>query len=503
MKVKYSRTGANAVRGMLEMRVELIAQRLLPLLLLLTGALASAPADVQARIAHVESGLLPRYVIDGRPVLKMTLVERMAFYKVPGVGIAVLHNGVIEWAKGYGVREAGQPAPVGTDTLFQAASISKPVAAMAALRLVQEGKLSLDEDVNRKLTTWKVPENEFTTEQKVTLRRMLTHSAGLTVHGFPGYAQGAPLPTLVQVLDGVPPANTAPIRVNVKPGALNRYSGGGFTLIQQMLIDVTGKPFPDFMQETVLGPLGMRRSTCQQPLPEALWRQAASAHDRSGVAIKGRWNTYPEMAAAGLWTTPSDLARFAIELRNAFHGRSERVLSAATARQMLTRQRKDLNGLGIGLGGEGKTLSFSHGGANRGFMCYLVAFAESGDGAAIMTNGDRGQALIQEVLRGLSAEYGWPEFRQEKKTAVVADPKVLQSCAGTYQLDPGNSVLISFESGKLYWQFRPDGPKTELFPESATTFFSMADVPAFTFEKDGKDNVVAVRLGTARAAKIK
>lgn len=369
------------------------------LLLLSTNLLCGAPAEVQARIARVESGL------------KMTLAERMAFYKVPGLGIAVIHGGAIEWAKGYGVREAGQPTPVDTDTLFQAASISKPVAAMAALKLVQGGKLALDEDVNRKLSTWKLPENEFTAGEKVTLRRILTHSAGLTVHGFPGYAQGAPLPTLVQVLNGVPPANTAPIRVDVKPGTLFRYSGGGFTLMQQMLIDVAGRPFPEFMQDTVLGPLGMTHSTYQQPLPEALWRQAASAHDRDGVAVKGRWNTYPEMAAAGLWTTPSDLARFAIELRNAFRGQSERVLSAATARQMLTRQRKDLNGLGIGLRGEGQTLSFSHGGANRGFMCQLIAFAESGDGAVIMTNGDRGQALIQEVLRAIAAEYGWPEFR--------------------------------------------------------------------------------------------
>jgi CubicO group peptidase (beta-lactamase class C family) len=369
------------------------------LLLLMANPLSGASADVQARIARVEAGL------------KMTLAERMAFYKVPGVSVAVIRGGVIDWAKGYGVRESGQAARVDPDTLFQAASISKPVAAMAALKLVQDGKLALDEDVNRKLCGWKLPENEFTAGEKVTLRRILTHSAGLTVHGFPGYAQGTPLPTLVQVLDGVPPANTAPIRADVKPGTLFRYSGGGFTLMQQMLIDVTGKPFAEFMRETVLGPLGMSHSTYQQPLPAALWRQAASAHDRNGAVVPGRWHNYPEMAAAGLWTTPSELARFAIELRNAFHGKSQRVLSAAAARQMLVRQRKDLNGLGVVLRGEGKTLSFSHGGTNRGFVCGLVAFVQSGDGVVIMTNGDRGQALIQELLRAIAAEYGWPEFR--------------------------------------------------------------------------------------------
>lgn len=199
-------------------------------------------------------------------------------------------------------------------TLFQAGSISKPVAALAALRLVEQGKLSLDEDVNAKLVSWKVPGNEFTKEQKVTLRRLLTHSAGLTVHGFPGYAAGAQVPTLVQVLNGEKPANTPAIRVDTVPGRLWRYSGGGYTIMQQLLIDVTQKSFPELMRQLVLEPAGMKHSTYEQPLPPARAGEAATAHDANGQPVKGQFHTYPEMAAAGLWTTPTDLALLAIEL---------------------------------------------------------------------------------------------------------------------------------------------------------------------------------------------
>ncbi|HEX6863198.1 MAG TPA: serine hydrolase domain-containing protein, partial [Thermoanaerobaculia bacterium] len=212
-------------------------------------------AALEARVRHVENGLLPNTVIKGAPPATMELAERMQFYKVPGVSIAVIQDGRIDWARGYGVKEAGKSDPVTPETMFQAASISKPIAALAALRLVQEGRLQLDEDVNAKLASWRVPENDLTREQKVTLRRLLSHSAGLTVHGFPGYAADtadAPVPTLVQVLDGAKPANTAPIRVDILPGTQWRYSGGGYTVTQQLLTDVAKKPFPDLLQEKVL-----------------------------------------------------------------------------------------------------------------------------------------------------------------------------------------------------------------------------------------------------------
>lgn len=273
------------------------------------------PAAIQERIARVENGLLPEILIAGREIKGSALADRMAALKIPGVSVAVIEDGKIAWAKGYGVLEAGSTTPVMPRTLFQAASISKSVAALGAMRLVEQGKLFLDEDVNARLATWKVPENDFTKAEKVTLKRLLSHTAGLTVHGFGGYAADKPVPSVPQILDGLKPANSAAVRADVVPGSLWRYSGGGFTVMQQLLVDVSGRPFPDLLSELVFKPLGMADSIYEQPLPSNRRGAAASGHDANGKLVPGRYHTYPEMAAAGLWTTPTDLARFLIEVR--------------------------------------------------------------------------------------------------------------------------------------------------------------------------------------------
>ena len=329
--------------------------------------------------------------------------------RIPGLSLAIIQDGKIVKATGYGVTEKGGDAPVTTSTLFQAGSISKPVSALGALRLVEQGKLALDEDVNTKLVTWKVPENEFTKEKKVTLRGLLSHTAGLTVHGFPGYATDEPVPTLVQVLDGAKPANTRPIRVDILPGSKWRYSGGGYTVMQQMIIDVTGKPFPQFMQEAVLGPLGMEESTFEQPLPAEKAKLTATGHLQDRSLVKGKWHIYPEMAAAGLWTTPSDLSRFAIGVQEALAGQSDKTLSQKMTRQMLTEE-KDNDGLGVFLEGSGSTLRFGHGGRDEGFDARLIAYAETGQGAAIMINANDNSQMVSRILEAIAREYHWPDY---------------------------------------------------------------------------------------------
>ncbi len=445
---------------------------------------SEAPAVLSARIERVEQGLLPGIVIAGRPVPRYALAERLAALKVPGVSVAVINGGAVEWAKGYGVVEAGAPAAVTPRTLFQAASISKPVAALAALRLVEQGRLSLDEDVNARLVSWKVPENELTKTEKVTLRRLLSHTAGLTVHGFGGYPADAAVPAVVDLLDGKKPANSAAVRVDVVPGSVWRYSGGGYTVMQQLLADVTGKPFPALLEELVLGPLGMADSTYEQPLPAGRRAAAASGHRSDGALIPGRYHTYPEMAAAGLWTTPTDLARFLIEGQKALAGRSQ-LLTANTARAMTTAA-KGSYGLGFSLQGRGEAATFGHGGSNEGFKCQMVAFIEGGRGAVVMTNGDKGGWLGMEVLRSIFREYGWPGFQPQERTVVAVDPASLAALAGRYELQPGRTLDVVLENGTL---FIVDGEeKVELYPESATRFFELAEEHTVVFVKgaDGK-----------------
>lgn len=380
----------------------------------LPGGEGSAEA-VEARIRRIEGGLLPATVTEGEAAPEMRIEARLAYYDVPGVSVAVIHGDRIEWAKSYGVTDRGGTQPVTPETMFQACSVSKPIAAMAALHWVQEGKLELDEDVNVRLTSWQVPASPLTATSKVTVRRILSHSAGLTVHGFAGYEPGEELPTLVQILDGQGPASSAAIRVDLEPGTQYRYSGGGYSVLQQLLGDVLRKPFGRILQETVLAPLAMEHSTFDQPLPERLARTAAAGHAGDGNKIHGNWHVYPELAAAGLWTTPSDLARFALEIQRARRG-AGRVLSREMVEQMLTPQ---LNGFGLGLAiaGKGANKRFSHSGSNAGYKSMLVAGRDD-LGVMVMTNGERGHALIEEIARAVAKEYGLPGFevkRQAKK----------------------------------------------------------------------------------------
>jgi CubicO group peptidase (beta-lactamase class C family) len=461
--------------------------------LLAFAVLAVVPlkaADVDAHVQRVEQGLRPAVAIAGHPQVKWTVIERLKFYKVPGVSVAVIADGKVEWARGYGVvAEGGKP--VDAQTLFQAASISKSVASMVALRLVDEGKLSLDENVNLKLRSWKVPDNDFTKQEKVTLRRLLNHSAGLTVHGFAGYAADAPVPSLIEVLDGKKPANSAAIRVDITPGTQWRYSGGGYVVMQQLLIDVTGKPFPQLAKELVLGPLGMTRSTYQQPLPATLEGNAAAGHLVDGAMVKGRRHTYPEMAPAGLWTTPSDLARFAIQLQSGDH-----VLKPATRREMLTKVLGNY-GLGLSLAETDGHKSFSHGGSNEGFKCMMFAYQDSGNGAVVMTNGDRGTALADEILRSIATEYGWSDYKVKEREVVHVDSDVLQTYAGRYALSPSFEISVSYENGRLFLTAR--GDKMELFPTSPTAFFVVEPgVPPIRFTRES-DNSVDITAGNAKA----
>jgi CubicO group peptidase (beta-lactamase class C family) len=456
----------------------------------------TAAADQAVHITHIESGLLPAVVIKGRPIAATSMTAEMARYKVPGVSVAYFDHSKILWTRTYGFADVAGKKSVTPETRFQAASISKPVAALAMLRLVQDGKLSLDEDVNVKLRGWKVPENAFTKEQKVTLRRIVSHSAGLTVHGFAGYASDGAVPSTVQVLDGEKPANSDPVRVETVPGTAWSYSGGGYVVMQMLLTEATSKSFPQLMRDLVLVPAGMNHSTYQQPLPAALRGSAATPYLSSGEPVKGGAHTYPEMAPAGLWTTPSDLAQLAIEVQNEYAGKSSKILSREMMKQMLTRQKAD-SGLGFGLGNDGAKLRFGHGGANEGFRCNLQAYAESGPGLAVMTNSDSGDSVAAEYLRAVAKEYNWPDFQPVERTVVEVSPAVLASYAGTYDIPKVDKITINFKDSKLFITAGPFGPEgEELFAESETKFFATSRDFTFEFLKDEQGAISGL---TARA----
>jgi CubicO group peptidase (beta-lactamase class C family) len=384
-------------------------------------AVQNDPAVHQA-IARIEKALFPPVIVKDQPIVTKTVAERMRELKVPGVSVAVFRDGRVEWARGWGVADVESGRIVDRQTRFQAASISKPVAAAVVLALVSQGRLSLDADVNLMLTSWKLPRNAHTAAAPVTLRRLLTHSAGATVHGFRGYASGEQVPTVVQLLDGAKPANSAAVRVDIPVGSRWRYSGGGFSIAQLVVEDVTKKPFAEAARELVLLPFGMSSSTYVQPLPADLRDRAATGYRSSGDPVAGKWHTYPEQAAAGLWTTPEDLAKFAIALQRVAAGQSNTVMSQALAQDMLRRQVEDW-GLGVGVTGEGAATYFGHGGANEGFRAFWVGYRDRASGVVVMTNSDAGAAIANDIVRTVGREYGFPGLGPVERTRGTADSK--------------------------------------------------------------------------------
>jgi CubicO group peptidase (beta-lactamase class C family) len=333
----------------------------------------------------------------------------MELYGVPGVSIAVINEFELDYVEVHGVKSEFTLEPITKGTLFQAASLSKSVSAAGVMSFVQEGVVSLDANIYDYLTSWQVPDNALQDSEHVTLRRLLSHTAGTTVGGFRGYRYTEPVPTLMQILNGEPPANSDPIVVDLVPGSQFRYSGGGYEIMEQAVTDVTGTTFPEFISDRVLGPIGMNHSTYEQPLPVSQRGSAASGYYANGVAVPGGHHIYPEIAAAGLWTTPTDVALFLIELQLSLRGESDRVLSRENTALLLTEVERDYS-LGFDLWTHHGQDYFGHSGANDGFRGRMVAHRTDGYGVVILTNSDRGDELSNAVLRLIGEREGWPGY---------------------------------------------------------------------------------------------
>jgi len=420
-----------------------------------------------ARRARVEAGLVPALQVEGRPLETHPIASRMARFAVPGVALAVVDDGEVSWAGGYGVATPGG-APVHATTLFQAASISKAVAAVGVLALVEHGDLDLDEPVNRRLRTWRLPDSPHTADRSVTLRHLLSHTAGTTVPGFPGYPQGSPMPALADVLRGSGGANTPAVESFAPPGTVTQYSGGGTSIVQQLLIDVSGRDFPALIADLVLRPFGMVDSAYDQPIAADRRGRAAWGHDTSGAPVPGGHHVYPELQAAGLWTTAVDLARWVIGVQAILRGDRSGPISAAMARQMVTAVGAGPFGLGPELGGEGPLRRFGHSGGNEGFKSQVDGLVDVPVGAAILANGDGGSTLCAEIRRAVAAEYGWGDLGAPPIRLAAVPHDVLRSYAGRYAGPFGRPMRLRFDDGELYSP-APYG-RRRMLPLGETTF---------------------------------
>ncbi len=452
---------------------------------------------IKNSINNIITNLQPKTALEGKFAEAQTLSDRLAYYHTPGVSIAVINNFEIEWAQGFGVCDSRFEHQVATDTLFQSASISKAVFALGVMRLVEQG-LNLDEDINNYLTTWRVPTNE-NWQPRITLRQILSHTAGLTVHGFPGYLVSESLPTVTQILNGEPPANTEKVEVNILPGLQFRYSGGGTTVAQQAIVDLQSKPFPQITHELVLHPLELTNSTYEQPLPQDWVKRAATGHPWKGIPIAGEFHVYPEMAAAGLWTTPTDLAKVGIELLQILNNRSSRTfLTKDTLTSMLCPQLEGQQvgegkfaGIGFFCDGNEDSFQFGHTGSNEGFSSLMRFYPSSGQGAVIMLNSNEGWPLISEILQAIATEYKWTDYLPKDKTVVSLEN--LHDYVGTYLSTTGTEFIVNTNGGNLTFQYGQQ-PPLPIFPLSEIEFFSQAVNTTIRFERDDEAKIISMTV---------
>ncbi|HEX9512270.1 MAG TPA: serine hydrolase domain-containing protein [Puia sp.] len=453
--------------------------------------------DIKNRISQVEGNLSGW--VQTQDSVKWTLKERMAFYKIKGLSIAVVHNYRVEWAKGYGWADSAEHRPVTTLTLFQAGSISKSLNAVGILKLAQDEQLNLYTDINTYLTNWKFPYDSLSRHKKITIANLLSHTAGLSIHGFPGYEQGAAIPTLAQVLDGKKPANTLAVRSQFEPGLKFQYSGGGTTISQLILTNLTHQSYDKYMWESILKPMGMTNSFYTQPPATDKQILLATAYRANGSEVKGKYHIYPEEAAAGLWTNPTDLCKYIIETQLSYEGKSHKVLSQQFTKLRLTPYIDQSAALGVFIDKKGNTSYFQHGGADEGFLSQYYGSLEDGNGVVVMVNSDNGH-ILQEIVNSVAIVYKWKDFYTPViKKVIPLTTQQLKAFEGNYQLQQNKKAFIQITADgdhlllKQLW----DGQEVRFSPESDLDFFCLEMPFPLKFIKD-KDSAITQVLAFGR-----
>ncbi|MFT4075480.1 MAG: serine hydrolase domain-containing protein [Asticcacaulis sp.] len=481
---------------------------------LFTSSVVAGPQKTEASdIKAFLYGLRPSVQYAGEKPVRWTLEERMKYYGVPGVSIAVIRDGKIAWARGFGVRAAGTTDKVDADTVFSVGSLSKVPSAAISLRLVNAGRLDLDTDISPYLKRWKLPQNPYTGIAPVTLRGLLSHSAGMNLNNFPDFLPGEPTPTIVDTLNGTGPVKTGPLTISYAPGHTWRYSGGGVEVEQLLIEDVTGLSFPQAAQTYVLGPLGMTRSTFVNPLPEN-YGDIAYAHDASGkrVALPRGYETFPEMAASGLWTTPTDYARFVIALMDAYHAKPGAFLNPELGRETMTETGVSPAGLGPFLSGAGMDRRFFHTGANDHYRAWMEGNLATGNGMMIFTNGANGSKLYAEIRRAIEDAEGWTKTEEITLPRIQLGEDELKALAGVYAIKPMPDVInqrtnmatapvtfnIAVADGGLTLTEDDEGEPSILIPEDHVHFVYDGNISygvEFVYGYDGKPSGLIFRRG--------
>ena len=456
------------------------------LVLLLLQCLSAATAQqpyskaVNEQIARVETSLSGGIIIDGKTY---TLPERMKHYNVSGLSVAVIDNYQIVWAKGYGYADKKEKRKVTANTLFEPGSISKSLNAVGILQLAQQGKLDLYQDINQYLVNWKFPYDTVSHGKKITTAQLLSHTAGLGVHGFPGYQRDSAIAAVTDILDGRAPSNTEAVRSVTEPGKASRYSGGGILITQQMLTDLTKQRYEQYIYEHVLRPLGMTNSSYNQPPAVSQRKNLATGYKSNGNEVPGKYFVYPEKAAAGLWTTPTDICKYILEIQQAYLGKSSKVLNQEMVKLHVTPYKNDV-AMGTFIQNRNGEKYFDHTASNEGFSGLFIGGLTNGKGAAIFVNSDDA-TIAFELVNSIAIAYNWAGFKKpEQITTVPVNDTITSKYIGEYITGGFFSEIKKEKDGLYFWT---DGISSKMYFTSSTDFrnIELGGTKTFTFDSAG------------------
>lgn len=376
---------------------------------------------------NIENNLIPMYSVAGK-VKRMTIPEMMKLDKIPGMSIAFVDNGELAWTKHYGYANLEDSIPVSSETVFTGASLSKPITAIAALNLVEKGVLDLDEDVNLKLKEWKIPESTLTKKEKVTLRRLISHKAGIKNDLWSSYLPEDTIPTLNQMLAGEKPSLDPQTSVIYEPGSKTEYSNPGYSIIQKLIMDVKNEEFDKIIDQLIFDPVGMENSSFKQPIPNHLAKRKAIGYTKELEPYPYR--LFPYQAAGGIWTTPTDLAKFMIAVLNDHHKGTNTLVSKETTNTIF---KKYIDRYVFSFWNWGEDIVFMHYGSNQGFNCIMYGSVNKNQGIVVMTNSDNSFGFFDYIQRAVNNEYQWEYVKPEILNPSKSDISWVEPFLGEYQ----------------------------------------------------------------------
>ncbi len=445
-------------------------------------------------LSKIENNLIPKIQIENEPIY-YTLQERMEHYGAIGFSLTTIRNFKIEDSKGFGYCRKEEQINVENQSRFMVGSISKSITSLVVLKLQEKRILNIDTDIRSYLTSWKLPENEYTKNTPITLRMLIQHRSGLKKNQImkakdQGFIEGDKIYSLEELLNGKTAIQA--ISFDSKPGEIYKYSNQGYNLIQKILEDITEKRFEELAKEMVLEPFEMTNSTFETVFPNPNNHNYCYAYKNEKVH-EGFYRNTNQKSGGGLFSTSEDLAKFSIKIANIVRGKDP-FLSQKLAHQIFTGEDY---GLGFDLIKKDSLLLFSHSGRTPGFYSFMAMNPENGDGFVMLVNSDGMGDLLMEMLRSTSKTFDWNIWSSKLITSISIHLENYKNYLGTYLYKDEKEeykVEITIKNKQLYYIEFDENETFEypLIPISKNIFIDGIDGDKIEFNKNDKQEITLI-----------